>query len=325
MQKRVPSKKIKIFIIIILILSVALYFLFNRADHVSVDKVFTRSFIKQTIKNESKLYTNREKLDPAFTRGSITPTSNIDIDVVIPLVEKDLPVVKYTIEAVRKLVGHKIGRIYLVSPESDQIRLFAEKHDCTFVLEDDVLPSDEIKKYGGWIVQQFLKLNADKVVTNNHYLVVDADTIFLRPLVFEKAGVYLVNTHWDISPDRKKMTAKLLGNTKVFQYDLVAHNMLFSKEILAGMKKHIENRFQKRWDLAALELFHEDKNNVNGFAEYDLYMTYLTEFSGAKFRFISNANITVYRDFLNRLDHIIPAYSHQYKSISLHHFILFNK
>lgn len=309
-----------------LILSAYLYLLFEyRSNHVSLDKIFTLSFVKQTNKNELKLYKNREKLDPAFVRKSIIPTSDIDIDVVIPLVEKDLQVVKYTIEAIRKFVGHKIGRIYLISPESDKMRLFAKEYDCTFVLEDHVLPSDEIKKYVGWIIQQFLKLNADKVVNNNHYLVVDADTIFLRPLVFEEEGTYLVNAHWDVSSNRKRVTSKLLGNTKVFKYDLVSHNMLFSKEILAGMKKHIENRFQKRWDLAALELFREDKDNLNGFAEYDLYMTYLTEFSGVKFKFVSNANITVYRDFLSRLDHIIPAYSHQYKSISLHHFILFNK
>ena len=279
---------------------------------------------KKAHRNEVNLYKLREKYDPSFARRFIIPTSKIPLDVVIPLVEKDLEVVKHTIQSIRKLVGHKIGSIYLVSPESEKIRSFSEEYDCIFIHEDHVLPSNEIKKYGGWIIQQFLKLNADTIVRNDHYLVVDADTVFLRPLIFEEEGIYLVNTHWDFALNRKQVTADLLGNKRIFQYDFVCHHMLFSKTVLGSMKKHIEHRFQKRWDLAVLDLLQERKDSRNGFSEYDLYATYLTEFSRAGFRLISNANITVYRNFLDRIDHITPSYSDKYKSMSLHHFVLFN-
>ncbi|MBI1954498.1 MAG: hypothetical protein HYS39_02695 [Proteobacteria bacterium] len=318
-------KKI-LFILIAVLFVIPLYIFFEgHEDHVSVEKLSDdRSFVRKAHKNESKLYKLREENDPAFVRRCIIPTSEIELDVVIPLIEKDLEVVKYTLQSVRKMVGHKIGNIYLISPESEKIRLFAQEYGCEFVLEDDVLPSQDIKKYGGWIVQQFLKLNADFITQHDHYLVVDADTVFLRPLVFAyEDGAYLVNTHWDCSTLRKRTTALLLGNKKVYQYDFVSHHMFFSKTILKAMKEHIERRFQKRWDQAILDIFEKNKDYRDGFSEYDLYITYLTEFSNVKFKFVSNANITVYRNFLSRLDQIMQAYSHQYKSVSLHHFVLF--
>lgn len=313
------KKILTIFIALVAIL--AFYFVKNNIDHVSLNDISAR----KASKNEIKLYKQREKYDPAFAIRAIIPTSNIEIDVVIPMVERDIVVAGYTIEAIRKLVSHNIREIYIISPESENMRAFAKKQNCTFILEDDILPSNEIRKQGGWIVQQFLKLSADKVVKADHYLVVDADTVFLRPVIFEEKGTYFINAHWDFAPNRKKMTSLILGNDKAYQYDFVSHNMLFSKSILANMKKHITDRFDKSWDLAIMELISKDGESRYSFSEYDLYATYLTEFSGVKFRFLSNANITVYRNFLDRLDKIIPAYSHQYKSISLHHFILFKK
>lgn len=327
MFKIITNKKFIFAAVVILVATISICFfcLVQHKDHVSINALFDKDFVRIAHKNERNLYNNREKYDPSFARGCIIPTSDLAIDIVIPLIEKDLEIIGYTIKAIRKLVGHKIGVIYLISPESNKIRSFANDNDCHFILEDTLIPNKEIKKYGGWIIQQFLKLNADQIVKNDHYLVVDADTIFIRPVVFEQDGFYLVNTHWDCAPNRKKVTADLLGNTKIFQYTFVCHNMLFSKKILQEMKKHIEKRSQKKWDEAMIDIISKGSDYSYGFAEYELYMTYLTEFSKAKFKFVSNANITVYRDFADRLDQIIPAYSHQYKSISLHHFVLFNK
>jgi hypothetical protein len=320
------QRKFFLITILTLLFAVGTFYLYvSNQKHVSVKNIYDRSFSSKVSRNAVKLYEIKESVDPSFGRNCIIPTNPITFDVVIPLVEKDLEVVAYTVKSIKTMVGHKLGTIYIVAPESKLIRYFANSYGCKFVLEDDILPASSIKKHGGWIIQQFLKLNADTIVENDHYLVVDADTIFLRPLVFiDNAGRYLVNAHWDYTPIRKKITALLLGNEKVFQYDFVCHNMLFSKKVLKSMKQHIEQRFQKSWDQAVLDLLEKEKDGLSGFSEYDLYTTYLTEFSGEKFKFVSNANITVYRNFLDRLEKIMPAYSAMYKSISLHHFVLFN-
>jgi hypothetical protein len=328
-KMKIKNKKFILISLAIILISIFIYNIFSKkyAERAPIEKLTEKYFTSKAIKNQFRLYKIREKVDPSFERLVIIPTSKLPIDIVIPLVEKDLEIVERTVKAAKSLVEHRIGNIYFIAPESKKIRMVANKLGCKFVLEDTVLPSKEIKKLGGWFIQQFLKLNADNFVENEHYLVVDADTIFIRPVIFTMDdGTYLINAHWDASVIRKKTSSFILGNKKIFLYDFVCHHMLFSKKILKEMKTHIEKRFQKRWDLAILDLFEKEKNNKDfepGFSEYDLYATYLTEFSDAKFRFIGNANITVYRNFLDRLDYIIPAYAGQYKSISLHHFILF--
>jgi hypothetical protein len=173
------------------------------------------------------------------------------------------------------------------------------------------------------VIQQIIKLNADKFVEKDHYLVVDADTILLRPLIFERKKSYLINVHWDCSACRKKYVAKILHNKKAYRYDFLAHNMLFSKKILQDLKQHITDIHQDSWDKVLLKLFNEDKYMCKYFSEYELYATYLTEFSNEKYRFVSNANITVHRNLLKNLDSIIPAYAGDYKSLSMHHCVIF--
>jgi hypothetical protein len=289
-------------------------------ESLAVAKLTDKTFVSSALRNEKRLYNLREKRDPSFARQHYIPSTQLPIDVVVPLAGKDVDIAARCVNAIKNLVGHKIGNIYLVAPENKEIRLLAAKLGCKFVHEDAVLPTKEIKKYGGWFIQQFLKLNADSIVENEHYLVVDADTILIRPVIFVlKDNTYLVNTHWDCSTERKKVSAIILGNKKVFLYDFVTHHMFFSKKILKNMKDHIEKRFHKRWDLAIMDMFAKENDEFrSGFSEYDLYATYLTEFSGVKFKFISNANVTVYRNFLDRLEYIIPAYASQYKTISLH-------
>lgn len=213
-------------------------------------------------------------------------------------------------------------------------------------------PSPEVRQCRGWILQQFLKLNADTVVEQDHYLVVDADTVMLRPCVFmkpsfwfylryklkrffpqmetlcpfiwmnleelAKTDLYLVNTQWDYQARIKRLTTKILGNKKCLLYDFVPHHMLFSKKILQQMKNHIGKRLGQPWHAAILKIL-KDENREGDFSEYDIYTTYLMEFSGARCRLVSNANILVHRNLLDRLEKIIPIYGCQYKTITMHH------
>lgn len=163
----------------------------------------------------------------------------------------------------------------------------------------------------------------EHIVEHDHYLVIDADTFFIRPVVFNTNHKYLINAHCDCSFLRKRFTAKLLKNKHVYVYDFVPHHMLFSKKILRQMKNHLETTHGKKWHEAIVQLLEEDKENHYGFSEYEIYVTYLTEFTTEPFRFVSNANITVFRNFIYKINDIIRAYASDYKTISMHEFIKF--
>ena len=318
-------KKLLIILIslIMIVGTVCGYVLYQKSRlHVNVSNI-SEQFVKRANKNESYLYAKRKRLDPIFNTKYTLPISNIEIDVVIPIVEKDLEVVVYTIESIKKLVTHKIGKIYLVGPNQQKIKDFALVHQCEFVEEDKVLPFPEIKKYGNSIVKKFVKLNMDNVVQKDHYLVIDADTIFLRPAVFNKKNIYLINVQRDIVLSSKKIISKILNNKKVYVYDFASNHMLISKKVLNKMKEHIEKIHNDEWYSVVLKSFEKDQDNTRNFSELELYTTYLTEFTKEKIKFVSNANITIYQNFLESIDRIIPAYAGEYKTLNVHNYIYF--
>ncbi len=51
----------------------------------------------------------------------MTMNSDIIIDVVIPVINKDLGTLPYVIDSVRKYVRHPINRIFVVAPTSRKI------------------------------------------------------------------------------------------------------------------------------------------------------------------------------------------------------------
>lgn len=319
---KIINKMLKIIIILFVIINT--YYIYQKYKiHFNVSMI-SDGFTKKANKKEASLYDDKNKIDPSFRRNAlpIRSASKLEIDIVIPIVEKDLETAIHTINSIRKLVMHKLGKIYLVAPNIDKIIDFAKEHNCEFVDENQVLPDPKLKQYGGWIIQQFIKLNMQDIVEKEHYLVVDADTFFLRPVVFMQNNLYLVNVHIDCCKLRKTYTSNILNNKKTYAYDFVAHHMLFSKKILQQMKQHIENIHNDVWYKVFLKSFVNDQISLRGFSEYELYTTYLTEFTQEKFKFVSSANLPMHRNFLASVEQIIKAYAADYKSISLHHCLM---
>lgn len=274
-----------------------------------------------SVKFQKALYILRDYIDPSFSSLRLYPMpikSNVKIDVVIPVVEKDIATVSHTIDSVRKLIFHPIGSIYLIAPESKLIRLLAKEKNCIFILEDEVLPFfHEVKKMGGWILQQFLKLNADNFVQEEHFLIVDADTIFIRPQVFlSSKGTYLNNIKLDYTYERKDYTKQALGMAYHYRLDFVCHHMLIKKTWLKEMKDRIAQVHHLDWVNALLRLL--KTNPPHKLSEYDLYATYVNFFYPKQQKFVADANLILYRDRLNALPEISAAYAKDYKSISMH-------
>ena len=116
--------------------------------------------------------------------------SNETIDVVIPVIEKDLAILPLCLEGVRSCVTNPVGTIYIVAPSTPAIREFAVAHQCTFVDENEVfgwgVGAIQYRVNGanraGWIFQQLLKL-AGTIAQTEHFLVIDADHILIHPQI----------------------------------------------------------------------------------------------------------------------------------------------
>lgn len=243
--------------------------------------------------------------------------SNIPLDIVIPIIEKDIPTARYTIQSIKGLLMHPINKIYIVAPESNKLRKFASDNGLVFINENDVLPKfSGSKTQKGWIKQQYLKLNADSFVEKDNFLVIDADMILMRAHVFIYKGKTIFNVYRDYSLERKKFVQRITGIDKFYNLDFTAHHMLFNKEKLKDFKTHLETKYKKSWFDALNDLDLEDGN----FSEYELYANYMLKKYPNKFRFVHGRILNIERNKLEGLNFIQGAYSNEFKAVSSHHF-----
>lgn len=266
----------------------------------------------------------RKFMDPAFQDSAYSPVrSKHPVDIVMPIVEKDLASAKIALTQIRAFVMHPIQKIYLVAPESHKIREFAKEMGCQFVLENDVVDDyGKVKKYGGWIIQQLIKLNVDRISDQDNILVIDADTMLLRPQTFinGKEGIYTFAIHTDYSPDRKEFTKAVLQTNSYYKLDFVAHHMIFNRHWLKELKEELGQNSGKLWYKAILDLV--DKRGTFGFSEYDLYATFAFLNHRDAVCFLASANVVLFRDKLTYFKQYSTVFAPDYKSASSHHFML---
>lgn len=203
--------------------------------------------------------------------------SDVILDILIPVLEKDLPVLRYCLSGIRKFLRHPINNIFIVAPESQKIRDFCKKENCAFVLENDVLPLHKYeidyvcdgKDRSGWLFQQLLKLSGDAICSQDYFLVVDADTVFRTPQIFIVDNKMVLLHSEEHHHPYFEMYWKLLGNKTPTNLSFVSHQMLFNCSQLAEMRHAIEERHHKKWYNAILSLI--DRNQQSGFSEYETY------------------------------------------------------
>lgn len=205
----------------------------------------------------------------------------LTIDVLIPAIDKDIATLPLVIDSLRRHVQHLIGTIYIVSPQSDGIRRLCASKSCTFVDEKTVLPiTKKHIRYGtarwdrsGWLYQQLLKMNGDKISKASFFLVIDADTILIRPHAFRKEGKTIFYYRSWSQPEYFRTYRKLMGVKAPSPKSFVTHYMLFEKARLARLKQIIEARHGKPWYNAIIQSI--DRKKQFGFSEYETYANYL--------------------------------------------------
>jgi glycosyltransferase involved in cell wall biosynthesis len=251
-------------------------------------------------------------------------SSKTKIDILIPAIEKDLETLPYVIDAVRKQVKHPIGQIIIVAPKRSRIMELCRRKQCKFVDENSVLPITKKNIHyhsakwerSGWLFQQLLKMSGDTLCTSEYFLVIDADTVLIRPHVFtagEKTIFYCRN--WS-QPEYFKAYRRLLGKEAASRASFVTHYMLFNKTKLAQLKRVIASNHQTSWYSAILRKL--DKSKQFGFSEFETYGNFL---------YSSNPSGVIVRKALNKSLHEdigqitqkrVKALSKKFRSISFH-------
>lgn len=249
--------------------------------------------------------------------------SSVKLDVLIPAVEKDLETLPCAIDSVRENVKHPIGEIIIVSPESEKIKALCAAKKCRFVNENSVLPitkndikcSENKSDYSGWLFQQFLKLSGDTICSQDYYLVLDADTILLRPQIFRHNQKMLFNCSKEYHKPYFLMYESLLGRKPAYPVSFISHYMLFEKDKVRKLKEAIETRNGLKWYAAVIK---KSDGGEGKFSEYETYGNFVLDHYPNQVVTNYCFNLSLPREELRKIDKLKRTMSRKFKSVSFH-------
>jgi len=326
------------------ILFITKYFIKNMLEKViNIIKPMVPHFLIQIMKfqtNKNKFYKIEKKrlglklgklhvdtvykyITPLEDNKNVDHTlSEVKLDVIIPLIEKDLFTFPYMIDSVRKNLLHPLGRIYVISPKSEKIRKICKEKDLININENEILPlcvkdidyNVNGVNRAGWLFQQFLKLSADKISNSDSYLFADTDTIFIRPQKFESGGKYIFDVSDEYHVPYFKMYKRLVGEDTLEVISFIAHHMIVNKKILIEIKDMIEKRFGCRWYEAILQNI--DKDEPSGFSEFELYGHYMLNHYRDAMKIEYWYNKSISRKEIYKIDELVELNKDKYKTLS---------
>jgi len=199
-------------------------------------------------------------------------------DIVICVGPNDLEVINTQIEYTKKnIIGYR--NIYLITPNEDL------KIDNCITIHENIFPFTivDLQKYkfkkgrNGWYLQQLLKLYAGICVPNilDRYLVIDADTYFLKPTTFIENDQCLYNTgfehHKPYFVHMKKFGIGLKRCNK--NISGICHHMMFETKYVKEIMAHVENIFNENF--YTVFLINIDHKEMSGASEYEIYFNYM--------------------------------------------------
>jgi hypothetical protein len=253
------------------------------------------------------------------------------IAVMIPVGPRDLGVVDLAVDAVRANVLDPVSSITLVTPAESVDRLVAAVPGVTVVAEDTVLAADQVAMVrsripgarSSWYVQQLLKLNYCLTSPIRHTLVIDADTVLVRPQRFRTIRGDAIFVAAEYHTPYFDHLARLLGedfSRPVFA--TTAHQMLYDRDVLGEITTAIERRHPDRgWSEAIIDLV--DHTQLSGFSEGELYGQWMVQHHPSDISVHLFANLGRSRAELlpTTSAELATRYGDDYDSVSMHHYL----
>ena len=244
-----------------------------------------------------------------------------EIDVIIPVIKKDLPVLPLCLQGVRACVQHPIKNIYIVAPPQKEILSFCETNGFVYLNEQDVtgITPEELNMQitcdgkiidrTGWLMQQLINLSG-AIGTCRNYLCIDADHVLLQPHTFiSQNGKSVFYMSHEIHQPYYDIRTKLTGIVKRGKLSYVAHKMIINREQLASLHRCIHDRTNENWLKAIIAAY--DRTQISGFSEYETYGNFVKD----KIKLPWKQRTSYYKDLAD-YDSLVKRFGKRYKSVT---------
>lgn len=255
-------------------------------------------------------------------------SSPVTLDVAIPAIEKDLPILPCAIDSVRQCVKHPIKNVYVISPESDKIKEICKDLNCIFINETSVLPFKKndlgyiVKGLdrSSWLYQQFLKYSLDSVCSQEHFLMLDADTVLLRQQVFEIDNKIVFLHSDEHHQPYYDLYKQLFGKKTLTNLSFTSHQSLMQKSKLTELKNDIEQRCgNDNWYHCLLKLL--KKSEKFSMSEQEIYGQWMLQNYPNEIEREYWFNIPCKRKNISKVSETKNNLAKKYRSISFHSYL----
>jgi hypothetical protein len=215
---------------------------------------------------------------------NLTPKSdNLNIDVAFVVHEKDFKTLEIAISSVKLYLEQPVTTIYVISKITPKVQEICHRLDVQLISEDDIFSeaySFSLESSGGvdrsgWLKQQLIKLSLDSLGGEENILVLDADTILLRPQSVTSNRKNVMQFSQEFHPTYYQTYMRLLGRETSCKISCITHKMVFNKVRLKELKSEIENRHNLTWHKAVYLC--SDLTDNSCFSEYELYGHWMLE------------------------------------------------
>lgn len=292
--------------------------------------------IRSKILKKNLVFDSKRFMDASWVTGSLEPLSGTHektIELVFVSTRKDFDILVNSLSfAVKALSQYQISQIRIIVPANDFndcAQLFLDSALPIRVIDETTLVSNlqfqlltkTFSNRNTWVLQQLLKVQAVRTSKSESVLILDSDTILLRPRPwFDNTGKQILMPSYEFNPYYYDFLHTLGLSNRIPEHTFISHHMLMQPDIFNRILReiHLEN-FEDFINYCCTKADISVQSPLC--IEYELYGQYLNN-NLPESRFLSRwSNITVSKRFapmILRSKLILRVLTFFYNSVSFH-------
>lgn len=249
-------------------------------------------------------------------------TSTKIVDIVYVVHEKDFETLNKSIDSLKQIKNITINKIFVISNNTRQVQALIKDHRVTVINDADVLgftvnqypyPTQKnLPNRSGWLFQQLIKLGWSLHATSENYIVIDADTYFIRPIsFFDNKGRFIFFGSEEWWPPYFDAFHKLFRKKPFAIWSRVSHMMIFNSRCVLNMLREIESIHGMTWHEAIALTRAIDSHSC--FSEYETYANWMLINHPQQCTIRPSYNLaTSFENTPRNLERIISVSNHSY-------------
>jgi hypothetical protein len=291
-----------------------------------VGKFLRVDWALSALKSSARLaaFSASRRVTPVF-QSRASERSDMALDLVIPVVDKDALTLPLVIDSARMFIRHPIKEVFLVCPAASvSVREIAAEKDCRIIEEGGLVPvgPKDIKyvhegcNRSVWIYQQLLKWSGGEFCGQRRYLVMDSDTVFVRPQAFERDGKIVFDFCDSAHEPYFRAFERLVGLKARSRLSFTSHHSLIDIEVMRSLMAAIEAHQGMPWYRAIIASV--DEGEFSCMSDYDTYGQYFLETRASEMCVRYWRNKSLPRSSLAGVEELSLAYGRAYATVSFH-------